>query len=141
MTQRVGFVLRVKPERLDEYVRLHAEVWPEMLEALNGAGIRNDSDSATSKGVRFARNVVHHQWADALQFQPGGEIGVLMVGVSGLGTSSRWVWRDEDQLPRSRSARHGQQEYGDALQGHDVHTTLVTVGELAQKLPIPEQEP
>jgi L-rhamnose mutarotase len=41
MTQRVGFVLRVKPERLDEYVRLHAEVWPEMLEALKGAGIRN----------------------------------------------------------------------------------------------------
>ena len=41
MTQRVGFVLRVKPERVDEYVRAHRDVWPEMLEALKGAGIRN----------------------------------------------------------------------------------------------------
>jgi L-rhamnose mutarotase len=41
VTQRVGFVLRVKPERVDEYVRAHAEVWPEMLDALKGAGIRN----------------------------------------------------------------------------------------------------
>ena len=41
MTQRVGFVLRVKPDRVDEYVLAHREVWPEMLEALKDAGIRN----------------------------------------------------------------------------------------------------
>src|SRR5712692_5173434 len=41
MTQRLGFVLRVKPDRVDEYVLAHREVWPEMLEALKGAGIRN----------------------------------------------------------------------------------------------------
>jgi L-rhamnose mutarotase len=38
---RTGFVLHVKPERIDEYVAAHREVWPEMLEALRGAGIRN----------------------------------------------------------------------------------------------------
>jgi L-rhamnose mutarotase len=41
MTQRQGFVLRVKPERIDEYVEAHRTVWPEMLQALRDAGIRN----------------------------------------------------------------------------------------------------
>ena len=41
MTQRAGFVLRVRPDRIDEYVRAHREVWPEMLEALTAAGVRN----------------------------------------------------------------------------------------------------
>jgi L-rhamnose mutarotase len=41
MAERVGFVLEVRPERIGEYVAAHREVWPEMLEALKGAGIRN----------------------------------------------------------------------------------------------------
>ena len=41
MTQRTGFVLRVRPDRIDEYVEAHANVWPEMREALHSAGIRN----------------------------------------------------------------------------------------------------
>ena len=41
MTQRRAFVLRVRPDRIDEYVEAHREVWPEMLDALQGAGIRN----------------------------------------------------------------------------------------------------
>jgi L-rhamnose mutarotase len=41
MTERRGFVLRVKPERVDQYVAAHREVWPEMVEALSAAGIRN----------------------------------------------------------------------------------------------------
>ena len=38
---RVGFVLRVKPDRVDEYVAAHRQVWPELLDALRAAGIRN----------------------------------------------------------------------------------------------------
>jgi len=41
MTQRTGFVLHVRPDRIDEYVDAHRNVWPEMLDALRGAGIRN----------------------------------------------------------------------------------------------------
>ena len=41
MTQRQGFVLRVKPDKIDEYVEAHRHVWPEMLQALRDAGIRN----------------------------------------------------------------------------------------------------
>jgi L-rhamnose mutarotase len=43
VTQRTAFVLRVKPDRLDDYVEAHRAVWPDMLEALRGAGIRNYS--------------------------------------------------------------------------------------------------
>jgi L-rhamnose mutarotase len=35
---RVCFTLHVRPDRLDEYVERHREVWPEMLRALRDAG-------------------------------------------------------------------------------------------------------
>jgi L-rhamnose mutarotase len=41
MTQRTGFVLHVRPDKIEEYVEAHRHVWPEMLDALRGAGIRN----------------------------------------------------------------------------------------------------
>lgn len=41
--QRVCFLLKVKPDYLDEYKRRHAEVWPEMLDALRACGWRNYS--------------------------------------------------------------------------------------------------
>jgi L-rhamnose mutarotase len=43
MVERSAFVLRVRPDKIDEYVRAHASVWPEMLDALRDAGIRNYS--------------------------------------------------------------------------------------------------
>jgi L-rhamnose mutarotase len=36
--RRVCFTLQVRPERLAEYRRRHAQVWPEMLAALRDAG-------------------------------------------------------------------------------------------------------
>ena len=41
--QRVCFTLRVKREHLDEYRRRHAQVWPDMLDALRAAGWGNYS--------------------------------------------------------------------------------------------------
>jgi len=40
---RVCFTLQVKPERLEEYRRRHAEVWPDMLAALYATGWRDYS--------------------------------------------------------------------------------------------------
>lgn len=40
--KHVCFLLHVKPERLEEYLRAH-QVWPEMLDAMHKAGIRNYS--------------------------------------------------------------------------------------------------
>jgi L-rhamnose mutarotase len=41
--QRVCFLLRVKPDRLDEYKEAHKKVWPEMLAALSRHGWTNYS--------------------------------------------------------------------------------------------------
>lgn len=41
--ERVCFLLRVKPDRLEEYRARHREVWPQMLDALRQTGWRNYS--------------------------------------------------------------------------------------------------
>ncbi len=80
MTQRAGFVLRVRPERVQEYVEAHAAVWPEMLEALRGAGIRNytifregnrmfgyfEADDLESAGTYLAAQEVNRRWQEAM---------------------------------------------------------------------------
>ena len=33
--QRVGFLLKVKQDKVEEYKKMHENVWPEMLEALS----------------------------------------------------------------------------------------------------------
>ena len=43
MVQRMGMVIGVKPDKLDEYKRLHATPWPEMDAALKAANIANYS--------------------------------------------------------------------------------------------------
>ena len=41
--QRICFLLKVRPERLDEYRERHSAVWPSMLEAIAASGRRNYS--------------------------------------------------------------------------------------------------
>jgi L-rhamnose mutarotase len=41
--QRVCFLLRVKPDRLEEYKAAHRDVWPEMRDALSRHGWHNYS--------------------------------------------------------------------------------------------------
>lgn len=43
MTERVCFLLQIRPELLDEYLTVHEHVWPEMLAALSRTGWRNYS--------------------------------------------------------------------------------------------------
>ena len=41
--QRVARTVRLRPDAVEEYDRLHAAVWPEVLAAIERAGIRNYS--------------------------------------------------------------------------------------------------
>lgn len=41
--QRIGMVIGVKPEKIEEYKRLHAAVWPEVLARISACNIRNYS--------------------------------------------------------------------------------------------------
>jgi L-rhamnose mutarotase len=80
VTQRSAFVLRVQPERIDEYVEAHRSVWPEMLDALRGAGIRNysifrsgnevfgyfEADDLAAAAQYLAQQEVCTRWQDAM---------------------------------------------------------------------------
>ncbi|WP_425419738.1 L-rhamnose mutarotase [Oricola indica] len=41
--QRMGMVIGLKPEKVAEYKRLHAAVWPEILDMISQCNIRNYS--------------------------------------------------------------------------------------------------
>jgi L-rhamnose mutarotase len=80
VTQRTAFVLRVKPDRIDDYVEAHRNVWPEMRTALRDAGIRNytifrhgnemfgyfEADDLAAAGAFMAAQDVNARWQDAM---------------------------------------------------------------------------
>ena len=80
MTQRSAFVLHVRPDRIEEYVAAHASVWPEMLQALRDAGIRNytifrdgtqvfgyfEADDLRAAAAHMAAQEVSARWQDAM---------------------------------------------------------------------------
>ncbi len=41
--RRYGMVIDVKPEKIEEYKRLHAAVWPDVLKKITESNIRNYS--------------------------------------------------------------------------------------------------
>lgn len=41
--QRFGSVIGLKPEKAEEYIKLHAETWPEILKRIKDSNIRNYS--------------------------------------------------------------------------------------------------
>jgi len=80
VTQRSAFVLRVRPDKVDEYVEAHRHVWPDMLHALRDAGIRNytifrsgnlmfgyfESDDLQAAAAFMASLDVSSRWQDAM---------------------------------------------------------------------------
>ena len=51
--KRVGFLLKVKPEMIEEYRARHRAVWPEMLDALRRNGWHNYSLYMRDDGLLF----------------------------------------------------------------------------------------
>ncbi len=51
--KRVAFLLKVKPERIEEYKSRHQAVWPEMLDALRRNGWHNYSLFLREDGLLF----------------------------------------------------------------------------------------
>ena len=77
---RAAFVLKVRPDRIDEYLVAHREVWPEMLDAIRAAGIRNytifrratevfgyfESDDPERASKYLADSEVNQRWQTAM---------------------------------------------------------------------------
>jgi L-rhamnose mutarotase len=53
MMKRVGFLLKVKPDMIEEYRKHHEAVWPEMLDALRRTGWHNYSLFMREDGLLF----------------------------------------------------------------------------------------
>ena len=51
--KRVGFLLKVRADVLEEYKRIHQAVWPEMLDALRESGWHNYSLFMRADGLIF----------------------------------------------------------------------------------------
>lgn len=51
--KRVGFLLKVKADKIEEYKKHHENVWPEMCEALNRQGWHNYSLFMNEDGLLF----------------------------------------------------------------------------------------
>lgn len=51
--KRVGFLLKVKPDKIDEYKKHHETVWPDMLAALRKHGWHNYSLFMREDGTLF----------------------------------------------------------------------------------------
>jgi L-rhamnose mutarotase len=51
--KRIGFLLKVRPEKMEEYKTRHKEVWPEMLDALRRTGWHNYSLFMRDDGMLF----------------------------------------------------------------------------------------
>jgi L-rhamnose mutarotase len=80
MPERTAFRLRVRPERIEDYIAAHDQVWPEMLEALRGAGIHNytifrsandvfgyfEADDLAAAARYLETQEVSSRWQDAM---------------------------------------------------------------------------
>ena len=112
---RVSFLLRVRPEMLDEYVTRHTPVRPDMLVALADAGRRNyslfladdglvvgyyETDDDEAAAARLAASPVVTQWE--------AEMAPFFLGLDGRADQSATrlpeVFHLEDQLDAAAAA-------------------------------------
>lgn len=108
--QRVCFQLQVRPDRIDEYRRRHAAVWPEMCRALHETGWHNYSLFLREDGLLIG----YLETPDLAAAQAGmaatevnarwqAEMGELFVDLEGLAPDEGFlvleeVFHLEDQL-------------------------------------------
>jgi L-rhamnose mutarotase len=76
--KRIGFLLKVKPEKLEEYIEHHEAVWPEMLDALRRTGWHNYSIFAREDGLLFG------------YFEAAESFEVSLAGMAKEEINARW---------------------------------------------------
>ena len=76
--KRIGFVLKVKQELIDEYREHHKNVWPEMREALSRQGWHNYSLFMRKDGTLFG------------YFETPDSFGAALAGMADEEINARW---------------------------------------------------
>ena len=72
--RRVGFLLKVREDMLDDYKRRHQAVWAEMLDALRRNGWRNYSLFAREDGLLFGYFEADESFAASLEGMAGEDV-------------------------------------------------------------------
>ena len=72
--KRVGFTLKVRADKLDEYKKHHQQVWPEMLDALRETGWHNYSLFLRDDGLLFGYFETPHSLEQAQSLMAEKEI-------------------------------------------------------------------
>ncbi len=72
--ERAGFILQVKPDRLDEYKKHHEAVWPDMLNALRRHGWHNYSLFMREDGLLFGYFEAEESLQASLDGMAGEEV-------------------------------------------------------------------
>jgi len=65
--KRVGFILKISPDRVQEYKELHRAVWPEMMDALRRNGWSRYSLFMGEDGLLFGYFETPESFGDALE--------------------------------------------------------------------------
>lgn len=78
--QRMGMMIGIRPEKIAEYKDLHANVWPEILQSLSDANIRNYSIF-----LREPENVMFAYWE-----YHGDNFAADMKTIADQAVTQRW---------------------------------------------------
>ena len=65
--KRIEFLLEVKKDKIDEYKKIHANVWPDMFEALRRCGWHNYSLFMHNDGTLFGYFETPHDLQTAIE--------------------------------------------------------------------------
>ena len=76
--QRYGMVIEVKPEKIEEYKRLHAACWPDVLKMIAACNIRNYSIYITELEGKLCLFAYFEYVGD--DFEAVGAPGVFLAG-------------------------------------------------------------
>ena len=94
--QRVGFLIKVKPEKIEEYKKLHDPIWPELVAELKAAGMRNYSLWLHPDGTEFGY-LECDDWQAVCDYLEGSEV------------HTRWQTLMQDYLESPTDAGQGGQ--------------------------------
>lgn len=90
----MGFCIGLKPDIIDEYKRLHAAVWPEVLDAISRANIRNYSIF-----LREPENLLFASWE-----YHGSDYAADVKGMASSSAMQEW-WKICDPMQNPFSTR------------------------------------
>ena len=106
---------------MDDHVRLSWRPEGEILDYQWRDRLEGESGDIV-KGIRFARNRVHHQWADALRLSEGGAQSSFEFPL----VFHEWSWISADEIPlgKNNNDNRGIDEYRSTLQGKAARLSL-----------------